>query len=206
MSAGDKHIKEYATDEIVVEWDSRLCYHSHNCVRALPQVFDPDRRPSGALRARRVGVDVPKREDPLELRASANGPLLVSGGVRIVAADGTVLYEGERAALCRCGRSGNKPFCESWEGRGFGNRLAAAALDDAGRQGLDVVPLCPFNQLGGRRNRPRPPSAPRAPRLRADTTPSGRASPLLQPSKPTVLCVPSTIACELPHEERLTYF
>src|SRR5207245_9541583 len=33
---------------------------------------------------------------------------------------------------------------ESWEGRGFGSRLAAAALDDARRQGLDVVPLCPF--------------------------------------------------------------
>jgi predicted GNAT family acetyltransferase len=33
---------------------------------------------------------------------------------------------------------------ESWQGRGLGSRLAAAALDDAGRQGLDVVPLCPF--------------------------------------------------------------
>jgi uncharacterized protein len=33
---------------------------------------------------------------------------------------------------------------ESWEGRGFGSRLAAAALDDAHRQGLEVVPLCPF--------------------------------------------------------------
>jgi uncharacterized protein len=33
---------------------------------------------------------------------------------------------------------------ESWEGRGFGSRLAAAALDDAARLGLDVVPLCPF--------------------------------------------------------------
>lgn len=33
---------------------------------------------------------------------------------------------------------------ESWEGRGFGSRLAAAALDDARRQGLEVVPLCPF--------------------------------------------------------------
>ena len=33
---------------------------------------------------------------------------------------------------------------ESLEGRGFGSRLAAAALDDAGRQGLDVVPHCPF--------------------------------------------------------------
>jgi len=107
MSAEKRPVKEYATDEIVVEWDSRLCYHSHNCVRALPQVFDPDRRPwvmvdaatadeveaavarcpSCALRARRVGSSPPKRKKALELRASANGPLLVSGGVRVVAAD-----------------------------------------------------------------------------------------------------------------------
>jgi uncharacterized protein len=33
---------------------------------------------------------------------------------------------------------------ESCAGRGFGSRLAAEALDDARRQGLDVVPLCPF--------------------------------------------------------------
>jgi predicted GNAT family acetyltransferase len=33
---------------------------------------------------------------------------------------------------------------ESCEGRGFGSRLAAAALEDARRQGLEVVPLCPF--------------------------------------------------------------
>ena len=30
------------------------------------------------------------------------------------------------------------------EGRGFGSLLAAAALDDAPRQGLVVVPICPF--------------------------------------------------------------
>jgi predicted GNAT family acetyltransferase len=33
---------------------------------------------------------------------------------------------------------------ESCEGRGFGSMLAAAALDDARRQGLEVAPLCPF--------------------------------------------------------------
>jgi uncharacterized protein len=33
---------------------------------------------------------------------------------------------------------------ESCEGRGFGSRLAAAALADARRAGLEVVPLCPF--------------------------------------------------------------
>jgi predicted GNAT family acetyltransferase/glutaredoxin len=33
---------------------------------------------------------------------------------------------------------------ESLSGRGFGSRLAAAALEDARRADLDVVPLCPF--------------------------------------------------------------
>ena len=33
---------------------------------------------------------------------------------------------------------------ESCEGRGCASRLAKAALEDARRQGLDVVPLCPF--------------------------------------------------------------
>ena len=33
---------------------------------------------------------------------------------------------------------------ESCEGRGFGSRLAAAALENAAREGLEVVPLCPF--------------------------------------------------------------
>jgi uncharacterized protein len=33
---------------------------------------------------------------------------------------------------------------EECEGRGFGSRLAAEALEDARRQGLEVTPLCPF--------------------------------------------------------------
>ena len=33
---------------------------------------------------------------------------------------------------------------ESHEGQGFGSRLAAEALADAARQGLEIVPLCPF--------------------------------------------------------------
>jgi predicted GNAT family acetyltransferase/glutaredoxin len=34
-----------------------------------------------------------------------------------------------------------EPSCE---GRGFGSRLAEAAVEDARRQGLKIVPLCPF--------------------------------------------------------------
>ena len=33
---------------------------------------------------------------------------------------------------------------EACSGRGLGSRLAAAALDDAEREGLEVVPLCSF--------------------------------------------------------------
>ena len=126
-------VREYATEEIVVEWEPRLCFHSGNCTRLLPKVFDRDRRPwvkpdeasadeiesavarcpSGALRARRAGLPVvAAEEEPFEICASAGGPLLVRGGVRIVDAEGNLLYEGERAALCRCGGSGNKPFCD----------------------------------------------------------------------------------------------
>jgi uncharacterized Fe-S cluster protein YjdI len=125
-------MKEYATDELVVEWEPRLCFHSQNCVRALPQVFDDSRRPwvkvdaattaeieaavarcpSGALRLRRVGAVTSAGQQSTQVCASANGPLLVTGGVRVVDADGNVLFEGERAALCRCGGSSNKPFCD----------------------------------------------------------------------------------------------
>jgi uncharacterized Fe-S cluster protein YjdI len=131
-SQRDNITKEYATDEIVVEWEPRLCFHSQNCVRSLPRVFDESRRPwvevdaatadeveaavalcpSGALRTRRIGTPHAKRQQPLEVCASPDGPLLVSGGVRIVDAEGGLLYEGERAALCRCGGSANKPFCD----------------------------------------------------------------------------------------------
>ena len=124
--------KEYATEEIVVEWQPRLCFHSQNCVRSLPQVFDDSSRPwvqvdaatadeveaavarcpTGALRTRRLGAEPVKLQRRLELRASENGPLLLRGDVRIYDSDGELLYEGERAALCRCGGSSNKPFCD----------------------------------------------------------------------------------------------
>jgi len=63
------------------------------------------------LRARRVGAEE-TRAEALEVKASANGPLLVRGGVRVLDAEGNVLYEGDKAALCRCGGSANKPFCD----------------------------------------------------------------------------------------------
>jgi CDGSH-type Zn-finger protein len=49
-------------------------------------------------------------EDP---PAKASGPLWVQGGIPIESADGEVYEKRNRVTLCRCGRSSNKPFCDS---------------------------------------------------------------------------------------------
>src|SRR5207253_9288847 len=53
-----------------------------------------------------------------------NGPLYVRGSVEVRAADGTLVARDVRVALCRCGASGNKPFCD--------NRHRVAGFVDAG--------------------------------------------------------------------------
>jgi len=42
-----------------------------------------------------------------------DGPYWVRGGVRIESTDGHVWETRNRVALCRCGRSSNKPFCDA---------------------------------------------------------------------------------------------
>lgn len=41
-----------------------------------------------------------------------NGPLLVKGGVLVMDADGNSYETEDMVALCRCGHSANKPFCD----------------------------------------------------------------------------------------------
>jgi CDGSH-type Zn-finger protein len=53
--------------------------------------------------------------EPIIIRLRENGPLLVLGPVRIVDHLGNefTLPAGKgNVALCRCGASGNKPFCD----------------------------------------------------------------------------------------------
>lgn len=42
-----------------------------------------------------------------------SGPLYVQGGIPVKSADGKTYRVRNRVALCRCGRSGNKPFCDA---------------------------------------------------------------------------------------------
>lgn len=62
--------------------------------------------------APRDGAELEARDGPLELTPIENGPLRVSGNLEIVAGSGRRVTTVKSAFLCRCGRSGNKPFCD----------------------------------------------------------------------------------------------
>ena len=53
--------------------------------------------------------------DEVEVKVTKNGPYTVTGPARISGADGeawTDIPEGTNVALCRCGNSSKKPFCD----------------------------------------------------------------------------------------------
>lgn len=62
--------------------------------------------------AEAMGIVEESAADSVTVTVEADGPLFVSGPVRIVGADGTVVEETERTWLCRCGHSSSKPFCD----------------------------------------------------------------------------------------------
>jgi CDGSH-type Zn-finger protein len=47
------------------------------------------------------------------VRPVPDGPLYVRGELEILDAEGGVVASGTRFALCRCGQSANKPFCDN---------------------------------------------------------------------------------------------
>jgi uncharacterized Fe-S cluster protein YjdI/CDGSH-type Zn-finger protein len=123
----------YANDRIEVSWEPAFCIHAAECLRGLPAVFDNQRRPwitvdsgsaadiseviqrcpTGALHFRRLdsGPQEPVPEETTVIERP-NGPLYLRGKIRIFAQDHTSLREDTRVALCRCGASANKPFCD----------------------------------------------------------------------------------------------
>jgi CDGSH-type Zn-finger protein len=53
--------------------------------------------------------------DPVEIKVRLNGPYKVTGPIRLIDADGNEFDlpdDGSPIALCRCGGSTTKPFCD----------------------------------------------------------------------------------------------
>ena len=146
MSEQEKH--SYTGDQAEVQWDGRLCIHYGECGRASGELFvggrqpwcKPDlsngeeirdvllRCPTGALTATFAdGSVVEPAVEENQITVTQNGPLYLSGALDIEDAPDDMPGTRFRAALCRCGASRNKPFCD--------NSHIAAGFSDSGAVG-----------------------------------------------------------------------
>lgn len=125
--------KKYTNGEVTVVWKPSLCIHSALCFNGLPGVFNPRNRPwvtmeggntndivaqvnkcpSGALSYyRNSEMTNPVVDAETIVEVSANGPLLIYGNIKIKDAEGNETTKNKVTALCRCGQSANKPYCD----------------------------------------------------------------------------------------------
>ena len=139
MSKGK--VFKYDGSRATVSWHGRLCIHIGECGRAKGDLFvtgrkpwcQPDastddevqdvvlRCPTGALT---VDYEDGSRQETADaentVHVAYNGPLFVRGDLDIAGAPDNAPGLKFRAALCRCGKSQNKPFCDnSHEDAGF---------------------------------------------------------------------------------------
>jgi len=124
----------YKGEKIKVTYDLNRCIHAAECTGGLPSVFDADAKPwvqpdnaaadevadtihkcpTGALQYERLD-SAENEKPPAKNRISLekDGPVYIYGDLKIQDADGNVILEDSRFALCRCGLSGNKPACDN---------------------------------------------------------------------------------------------
>jgi uncharacterized Fe-S cluster protein YjdI len=127
--------KTYTNGEVTVVWKPGACIHSTICWKeatGLPEVFNPRARPwikidgsttekivaqvqkcpSGAL-SFYYNIDAPEQvATESKVEVLRNGPLLVYGNLTIKDQFGNETKKSKVAAFCRCGLSGNKPYCD----------------------------------------------------------------------------------------------
>lgn len=130
----DEKISQYPGKNIDVQWDGRLCIHVGECGYSEGELFiggrdpwcQPDRVndenvrdvirrcPSGALSyIDKASGDNEQSADINTVRVSYNGPLYIQGDLEIENVPDDMPGVRFRAALCRCGQSNNKPFCDN---------------------------------------------------------------------------------------------
>ncbi len=122
----------YTKDDVTVVWNPAKCIHSGACVKGMPEVFRPKEKPwvvlesadmelvkkqvalcpSGALSIRTHSSKEASADNVAIIQVASKGPLLVSAPVVVIEADGTETRHQKNIALCRCGASQNKPYCD----------------------------------------------------------------------------------------------
>lgn len=132
---------KYTNGELTVVWKPDTCIHSRICWTQLRDVFDPAKKPwvnmsgadteaiieqvrkcpSGALSyfMNEQAADTGEASDIVaekasisQIQISPNGPILIKTDCAITHSDGHTEVKQGTTALCRCGASANKPFCD----------------------------------------------------------------------------------------------
>jgi CDGSH-type Zn-finger protein/uncharacterized Fe-S cluster protein YjdI len=109
---GELEVDGAADDMTGVRFRAALC----RCGQSKSKPFCDNSHESagfrdyGAVGESGQGFEAPG--GPLKVGRAPNGPLLLNGNFTIVAASGRTAWKGSKAALCRCGQSKNKPFCD----------------------------------------------------------------------------------------------
>lgn len=126
--------KTYTNGEVTITWKPDVCIHSRVCWTQLRSVFDPAKRPwinmesesteaiieqvkkcpSGAIsyHMNNESTTAVNQSELCTAEVSPNGPLLIRGSLVVKDANGNETLKNNVTAFCRCGASGNKPYCD----------------------------------------------------------------------------------------------
>lgn len=132
-----KETHHYTNEEVTVVWKPKICIHSTACWKGLIEVFNPREKPwvkmdgattekiieqvkkcpSGALSyflntEKQAESATEATDSPLKVTVAENGPYLIQSACLLVHSNGTAETKTGTVALCRCGASANKPFCD----------------------------------------------------------------------------------------------
>jgi len=125
---------EFEGKEITVVDNIGICSHAGACVKGAPKTFfswegekrisNPDKEdkdtiintirkcPSGSLAYKLDGKLHDEYFSEPEIFIGKDGPLNVRGGIELKNRSNSELISKDHYALCRCGSSKNKPFCD----------------------------------------------------------------------------------------------
>ncbi|MBL0063287.1 MAG: CDGSH iron-sulfur domain-containing protein [bacterium] len=164
----------YKGKDITVTWDGARCIHAAECIMKLREVFDPREKPwvqpdnsrpelvanvildcpTGALKyaSDNVKAELPDGINTVMIRP--HGPLYVRGDLKVMLPDGE--QAETRAALCRCGHSQNRPYCDNshfeakFRDRGqlAENEQATAKLEISDALVIELLPNGPIKLRG----------------------------------------------------------
>ena len=130
---------DYQAADLTIHDNRGICAHSGACTDGLPAVFrvgtepfvEPTgadaesivatvrRCPSGALSHSIGGEEHRDTEQSPAILVSKDGPYLITGGIDLQEAGWGEGASKGHYALCRCGGSKNKPFCDGTHWKGF---------------------------------------------------------------------------------------